>query len=41
MLIGRLPSADGVSRRALPLGAPGLVLLARDAGIDAPPRCEP
>jgi hypothetical protein len=41
---GRLRSAfaieDGV-QRALPLDAPGLVRDARDAGIDAPPRCSP
>ena len=39
---GRLRSAfaieDGL-RRDLPAGAPGLVGDARDAGIDAPPRC--
>lgn len=41
---GRLRSAlvtEGGARRALPLDAPGLVREARDAGIDAPPRCEP
>jgi hypothetical protein len=41
---GRLRSAfateDG-GRRELPPDAPGLVREARDAGIDAPPRCEP
>jgi hypothetical protein len=39
---GRLRSAfaiEGGLRRALPAGAPGLVGDARDAGIDAPPRC--
>lgn len=40
---GRLSAAaelvDG-GRRPLPLDAPGLVRDARDAGIDAPPRCE-
>jgi len=40
---GRLVSAVEISggvRRALALDAPGLVRLARDAGMDAPPRCE-
>jgi hypothetical protein len=39
---GRLVAAFelvGVARRPLPLDAPGLVRDARDAGIDAPPRC--
>jgi hypothetical protein len=41
---GRLVSAvaiEGGARRALPLDAPGLVRDARDAAIDAPPRCGP
>jgi YD repeat-containing protein len=39
---GRLVEAtaiEGGVRRPLPLDAPGLVRDARDAGIDAPPRC--
>lgn len=41
---GRLVSAvviEGGQRHALPLDTPGLVQNARDAGIDAPPRCSP
>jgi hypothetical protein len=41
---GRLVSAvatEGGARRALALDAPGLVRDARDAAIDAPPRCGP
>jgi len=39
-LVSAFVIEDGV-RRTLPLDATGLVRQARDAGIDAPPRCEP